>query len=124
MVLASWADNALSQVTAGIAMQRVLLTATSLGLSASFLSQLVEVPGARHSVQSVLAEPAYPQAVLRVGFGGPVPATPRRAASATMVAEAGVIALTPAGDGTLVPPERDLLPGVSQSRETDADLNH
>ena len=59
-------------------MQRVLLTATNLGMAASFLSQLIEVKAVRRQVSDLLGGQVHPQVVLRIGFGGPVSATPRR----------------------------------------------
>jgi hypothetical protein len=59
-------------------MQRVLLTATEAGLSASFLSQVVEVPSARRQLRDLIGGGLWPQTVLRIGYGSPVPATPRR----------------------------------------------
>lgn len=77
-VLATTEDLPRFQINAGQAMQRVLLTATALGLSASFISQLVEVPSARQSLRQVVGGYTYPQAVLRIGFGTPTHPTPRR----------------------------------------------
>ncbi len=77
-VLASYFDGPLAQVQAGQAMQRVLLSATSAGLSASFLSQLIEMPDARAEVRRVIGGSLHPQVVLRIGYGSPVPAVPRR----------------------------------------------
>ncbi|GAA4885892.1 Acg family FMN-binding oxidoreductase [Saccharopolyspora cebuensis] len=67
-----------ADVRAGQAVQRMLLTATGLGLSASFLSQVVEVPETRDALCGLLGGTLRPKAVLRLGFGSPVPATPRR----------------------------------------------
>jgi nitroreductase len=65
-------------VTAGMALQRVLLTATVRGLAATPLSQVVEVPRLR----ALLADPASDrvlQTVLRVGYPATRSlATPRR----------------------------------------------
>jgi nitroreductase len=77
-VLATHADGEYAQLRAGQAMEAVLLTATSLGLAASFLSQVIEVEVGRHELRRVLGGGLHPQAVLRLGFGSPVPATPRR----------------------------------------------
>ncbi|MCS7479360.1 Acg family FMN-binding oxidoreductase [Umezawaea endophytica] len=77
VVLCSFYDGALAELQAGQALQRVLLVATTLGLSASFLSQVVEVRGARENLRRVLGGSLFPQTVLRVGFGTPVPPTPR-----------------------------------------------
>jgi hypothetical protein len=59
-------------------MQRVLLTATAEGLTASFLSQLIEVDRAREELRRLIGGPRGPQVVLRIGRGWPVSATPRR----------------------------------------------
>lgn len=77
-VLGTWDDHASSRLRAGQALQRVLLTATVHGISASFLSQLIEVPTARDALRDMLKGPPEPQVVLRIGYGTPVPPTPRR----------------------------------------------
>ncbi|TQM78596.1 hypothetical protein FHX81_0867 [Saccharothrix saharensis] len=79
VVLCSFYDGALAELQAGQALQRVLLTATTLGLSASFLSQAIEVRPVREELRRALGGALEPQTVLRVGFGSPVPAGPRRA---------------------------------------------
>jgi nitroreductase len=77
VVLASHIDGPYSQLQSGQALQRVLLTATSLGLSVSFLSQLIEVTRTRGDLHRLIGPTLYPQAVLRIGYGSPVVATPR-----------------------------------------------
>ncbi len=85
VVLGTQGDTPLHWIQAGEALSRVLLTATAEGLSTSFLNQPIERPELRYLVRDfvVLDQQAghdmAPQAVLRVGFGPPVPATPRRA---------------------------------------------
>lgn len=76
-VLASHVDGPHAQLQAGQALQRVLLTATALGLAASFLSQLIEVPRARGELHRLIGPTLYPQVVLRIGYGSPITATPR-----------------------------------------------
>lgn len=71
-------DTPMDHLLAGLAMQRVLLTATVVGLSASFLSQPVEVPLTRAALRALLVEPGHPQTVLRIGYGHPAARTPRR----------------------------------------------
>ncbi|MFD4636125.1 Acg family FMN-binding oxidoreductase [Lentzea sp. NPDC058436] len=78
VVLCSYYDGPLGDVQAGQAMQRVLLTATTHGLSASFLSQPIEVRRVREHLRRALGGMLVPQTVLRLGFSTPVPATPRR----------------------------------------------
>ncbi len=87
-VLNSHADTPAHQVNAGQAMQRVLLAATVLGMSASFLSQLIEVPSARSHLTVLAGGYSFPQVVMRVGFGDPTPATPRRAVADCLLAPA------------------------------------
>lgn len=77
-VLTSAGDTVLDRVRAGQAMQRVLLSATSSGLSASFLSQPIEVPYIRAALRNLIGGPRHPQTVLRIGFGHPPAPTPRR----------------------------------------------
>ena len=77
-VVGSFQDTPPAQLQAGQAMQRVLLTATVHGLSASFLSQVVEVEETRAELRKLLGGGLWPQTVLRIGHGTPVPATPRR----------------------------------------------
>jgi hypothetical protein len=69
-----------ADVQAGQALQRVLLAATVSGLAVSFLSQVVEVPRTREELRRLVGGSRPPQAVLRIGRGWPVAATPRRAA--------------------------------------------
>lgn len=78
VVLCSYYNGPLAELQAGQALQRVLLTATTLGLSASFMSQAVEVRSVREELRRALGGSLEPQTVLRVGFGSPVPASPRR----------------------------------------------
>ncbi|GAA0262397.1 nitroreductase family protein [Saccharothrix mutabilis subsp. mutabilis] len=77
-VLCSYYDGPLAELQAGQALQRLLLTATTLGLAVSFMSQPVEVKSVRDELRRDLGG-LVPQAVLRIGFGSPVPPTPRRA---------------------------------------------
>jgi hypothetical protein len=76
-VLTSHLSGPRADVRAGEALQRVLLTATADGLSASFLSHIVEVEWARSELRRLIAAPLAPHVVLRIGRGWPVVATPR-----------------------------------------------
>ncbi|WDZ87699.1 Acg family FMN-binding oxidoreductase [Micromonospora cathayae] len=78
-VLISAGNTATDQIVAGQALQRVLLTATDAGLAVSMLSQPIEVPGAREQLRLSLGRFGTPQMVLRIGYGQPGRATPRRA---------------------------------------------
>ncbi|WP_425571454.1 Acg family FMN-binding oxidoreductase [Phytohabitans rumicis] len=77
-VLGTPADTAADQITAGLALQRVLLTATNAGLATSMLSQPIEVPAARERLRTGLGRFGAPQMVLRIGYGQPGWPTPRR----------------------------------------------
>jgi nitroreductase len=79
-VIATSDDSVLAQLRAGQALQRMLLTATAAGLSASFVSQLIEVHEARRELRTLLGGYSHPQVVLRLGFGSPTAPTPRRPA--------------------------------------------
>jgi len=87
VVLCSFYDGPLGDLQAGQAMQRVLLTATTHGLSASFLSQPVEVRRVREELRRSLGGMLIPQTVLRLGFGAPVPPTPRRSVSELLLSD-------------------------------------
>jgi isopentenyl diphosphate isomerase/L-lactate dehydrogenase-like FMN-dependent dehydrogenase len=70
-------------VLAGLAMQRVLVTATAIGLSTSLLSQPLEVPVIRSAMRTLLGVHGSPQTVLRIGHARPAAApSPRRPAEA------------------------------------------
>ncbi|WP_340687996.1 nitroreductase [Amycolatopsis coloradensis] len=77
-VLTTAADGPSAQLRAGRAMQRVLLTATTAGLSASFYSQPMEIPSTRDELRVLLGGSGYPQTVFRLGYGFPGVPTPRR----------------------------------------------
>ncbi|HEX2416544.1 MAG TPA: nitroreductase family protein [Micromonosporaceae bacterium] len=81
-VLGSDTDHASSQVRVGMALHRVLLTATAAGLSSSMLSQPMELPDLRRRLRAALGHTSgWPQMVLRFGYGVRTPATPRRPVS-------------------------------------------
>jgi hypothetical protein len=77
-VLASDLTGPAADVQAGQALERVLLTATAEGLAVSFLSHIVEVAQTREDLRRLMGSARPPHAVLRIGRGWPVPATPRR----------------------------------------------
>ncbi|QUQ64041.1 Acg family FMN-binding oxidoreductase [Kutzneria sp. CA-103260] len=77
-VVCSYYEGRLAELHAGQAMQRVLLTATTLGLSASFIAQPIEVPSCREELRRLLGAGVNAQTILRVGHGSPVASTPRR----------------------------------------------
>lgn len=86
-VLTAHLSGPRAEVQAGQALQRVLLAATADGLAASFLSQIVEVPGPRDQLRMLIGASRPPQAVLRIGRGWPVQATPRLPVEALITEE-------------------------------------
>ncbi|PXY36549.1 Acg family FMN-binding oxidoreductase [Prauserella flavalba] len=86
-VLTTSGDTRLHRLRAGMAMQRVLLAATDGGLSASFLSQAIEVEQVRGELRRLLGGRAEPQTVLRLGYGFPGAPTPRRSVTEVAVEE-------------------------------------
>lgn len=77
-VLATPRDDRESWLRAGQALQRVLLTATIQGLATSFVNQPIEAGDLRWLVRDPARGIGYPQMLLRLGYGLPVPPTPRR----------------------------------------------
>lgn len=77
LVLSTSGDDRNDWAAAGQALQRVLLTATVLGLATTPISQLVEVPAIREQLADTDAG-VWAQLILRVGYGQPAAATPRR----------------------------------------------
>jgi hypothetical protein len=64
-------------------MEQVLLTGTARGLGASFVAPPVELREHREAVRDLLGGGLWPQVILRLGFGGLPPATPRRSPGAS-----------------------------------------
>ncbi|AUI60278.1 nitroreductase family protein [Amycolatopsis sp. BJA-103] len=87
-VLTTPDEGPVAQLRAGRAMQRVLLTATMEGLSASFYSQPMEIPSARAELRALLGGTDYPQTLFRLGYGFPGVPTPRRPPGAVVRAKA------------------------------------
>ena len=73
VVIGSLHDVPLSRLQAGQALQRVLLTATTSGLSASFLPQVVAPMTLRRALRQLLGGGLWPQIMIRLGHGVPVP---------------------------------------------------
>ena len=76
-VLLTSGDEPVDWLRGGMALERVLLTATVRGLSVGLLSQAVEVPDLRRVVRDPMSAWRHPQIVLRVGYGDSPPPTPR-----------------------------------------------
>ncbi|WP_432840459.1 Acg family FMN-binding oxidoreductase [Dactylosporangium sp. CA-092794] len=81
LVIATDGDEPLDWLRAGEATSAVWLAATGQGLAASPLSDVVEIPGARALVRTLLRPAAQPQLILRLGVAQrvePPPGSPRR----------------------------------------------
>jgi hypothetical protein len=77
-ILATRYDGPIEWLRAGQAMERVLLEATAHGVATSLLNQVIEHAELRWQVNDPLGPWQRPQAVIRFGYGPPVPSTPRR----------------------------------------------
>jgi hypothetical protein len=77
-VLSTRTDRPADWVRAGMALERALLVLTAAGVSASFMNQPVELDDLRWLVRSPITGVGTPQMLMRIGYGIPVPPTPRR----------------------------------------------
>jgi hypothetical protein len=68
-VVGSFRDLPLTQLHAGQAVQRVLLTAANAGLSVSLLPAAREMLAARKQLRELMGGGLWPQTVLRLGYG-------------------------------------------------------
>ncbi|TDW92218.1 nitroreductase [Kribbella sp. VKM Ac-2566] len=67
-VLSTEDEDGAAWVGAGVALERVLLVATSYDLTASFLNQVLERPADRAGVRELIGGRSWPQIVLRAGY--------------------------------------------------------
>ncbi|HUJ07980.1 MAG TPA: nitroreductase family protein [Streptosporangiaceae bacterium] len=77
-VVSTARDEPADWLRAGQALQRVLLTATARGVSASFLYQMIELRDMRGDSAPAWPWPETPQMVIRLGYGPQAVTTPRR----------------------------------------------
>lgn len=77
-ILSTDFDEPADQVTAGAALERVLLTAVRAGVSASFLNQPLEYDDLRRSVQRLTGRPGHAHMIIRFGHSRPHTGTGRR----------------------------------------------
>jgi hypothetical protein len=77
-VLLTTGDEPIDWVRGGMALERVLLTAASRGLSVGILSHVTEEVDLRQIVRDPNTGWRNPQIVLRFGYGEAMPPTPRR----------------------------------------------
>jgi hypothetical protein len=80
-------DDRTSQVMAGRVLERIYLTATSLGISLQPMSQILEVPEVKAETRKLLPEPDWcPQQPFRLGYAEPEKLhTPRRPLEESLV---------------------------------------
>lgn len=78
VVVGTEGDTRREWLAAGQALQRVLLTAATHGVQASFLNAPVQIKEMRRQLLAFTARRGAPQVVLRLGMGGAVRGTPRR----------------------------------------------
>jgi hypothetical protein len=78
-VLSTANDSAADQVAAGIALERILLTATGRGIAASFLNQPLEYDDLRARIQRTTGKPGFAHMVIRFGRNSSPGVTGRRA---------------------------------------------
>ncbi|QFU89634.1 hypothetical protein [Amycolatopsis sp. YIM 10] len=71
-------QGALADLRGGMTMQSVLLTATSLGLATSFVSQPFETAETRAAIEALFRDSGQVHTLLRVGYGYRTPLTSRR----------------------------------------------
>jgi len=88
-VLTTARDEPADWLRAGQALQRVLLTATAHGVSASFLYQSIELRDMRGDEAPAWPFPENPQMVIRLGYGKPAAASPRRPMDDVLTRTAG-----------------------------------
>lgn len=77
-VLSTRRDGPAEWLRAGQSLERVLLEATKNGVASSLLNQAIEHRQLRWLVRDPLGSWPRPQAIIRFGYGAPVPPTPRR----------------------------------------------
>jgi nitroreductase len=84
-VLGGPGDRPADDMVAGMALQRVLLTATDLGLASSMFSQPIDVPAVREELRVAIGRHDPPQMLLRFGYAVALAPTPRRPAHEVIV---------------------------------------
>lgn len=78
IALSSPTDDNQGWLAAGMGLQHLLLAATELGYSTSYLNQPIEVSDCRRLLATELQTASYPQLLLRVGRGAVATHSPRR----------------------------------------------
>jgi hypothetical protein len=92
-VLATDRDGPEDWLLAGQALAHVLVVATAAGLSTGYLNQPIEMPGLRLRLAEMTAPHAYPQLILRFGYGPSISPASRRSVDEVVIAETGLTEL-------------------------------
>ncbi|MDO9378446.1 MAG: universal stress protein [Nocardioidaceae bacterium] len=71
-------DDEIGWLRAGAALEHLWLVATSRGLAMSFLNQVLERDDLRRRTRALVDDAVWPHMVVRLGYGDPPVATPRR----------------------------------------------
>ncbi len=77
-VIESKNNNPIDWLRTGMALEKLLLKASSEGIAASYLNQPIEVPELKEKLVKLLHLKGYPHLIIRMGYGKEVKATPRR----------------------------------------------
>jgi nitroreductase len=77
-VMESKNDNPVDWLRTGMALEKLLLRASSEGIAASYLNQPIEVPELRKKLKELLGLKGHPHLIIRMGYGKEVKPTPRR----------------------------------------------
>ncbi|WP_181775413.1 nitroreductase family protein [Amycolatopsis pittospori] len=80
-----------AELRAGMALQRVLLTATGAGLATAFVGRPFETPETRGAMDRIFADLGRPHTLLRLGYGRPMPMTARRPIEEVLVRRSGAL---------------------------------
>lgn len=85
VLLASIANTVSAWVETGRVLQCLLLRLTQAGIAHAYLNQPCEVPALRQKLRAeLLGEQAFPQILLRIGYGQRLPPSKRRPVSAVI----------------------------------------
>ena len=84
-VLGTFNDTWPDWLAAGQVAEKLLLYACAEGVQGSFLNQPVELAPLRSVLRDLIGRGAFPQLVVRLGYGPPVPPTPRRSVSEVLL---------------------------------------
>ena len=87
VVLSTPTDTAPAWLAAGQAISHVLLKAREFGIFGSFVNQPVVAANLRPKIAELTGGPAYPQIILRMGYGHETEPTQRRVAPSVTVHE-------------------------------------